>query len=275
MSCFKRFGCALRFGLPAVVLLPAALIAAERPKESLPPKGAPKGAAVDIFSAIEAGQVEARLITKDSSQCRLMVTNKTDKPLSVRLPEAFAGVPILAQLPNNFNNNNFNNNRRNAPQGVGIGNPFFNLPNQGNLNRNNNFNRGNNFFNILPEKVGQWKLSSVCLDHGKPEPRPLMKYEIQPLAEYTQKPGVAQVCAMLGRGEISQRTAQLAAWHLNNDMSWEKLAGMRRKLALGTEPTYSRRELDAGKEAAEKAVESAKKSRPARRGKATSLSTTP
>jgi len=271
MSCFRRFGCVLRFGLPAVMLLPMALIAAERPKESPQPTGTP----VDIFSAIEAGQIEARLITKDSSQCRLMVKNKTDKLLSVRLPEAFAGVPVLAQWPNNFNNNQGNNNRQDALQGVGVGNPIFNqpgnggpvfnLPNQGNP-------RGNNFFSIPPEKVGQLKLSSVCLDHGKPEPRPAARYEIKPLAEYTQKPGVAQVCVMLGRGEISQRTAQLAAWHLNNDMSWEKLADMRRKLATGTELVYSRKQLDAGKEAAEKAVELAKKSRPANRGEATSLS---
>ena len=271
MSCFRRFGCVLRLGLPAVVLLPVALIAAERRKES----PGPAGAAVDIFSAIEAGQIEARLIAKDSSKGRLMIKNKTGKLMTVRLPEAFAGVPVLAQWPNNFNNNQGNNNQGNTLQGVGIGNPLFNrpgnqrpifnLPNQGNP-------QGINFFSIPPEKVAKLKLNSVCLDYGKPEPRPAAKYEIKPLAEYTRKPGVAEVCAMLGRGEISQRAAQLAAWHLNNDMSWEKLAGMRRKLALGTEPTYSRKELDAGKEAAKLAIQSAKKSHPARHGKATSLS---
>ena len=83
---------------------------------------------------------------------------------------------------------------------------------------------------------------------------------------------MAEICAMLGRGQISQRVAQLAAWHLNNDVSWKKLTGLRRKLTLGTEPTYSRKELDAGKEAAEKAVEAAEKAQQSKSAEETSSS---
>ncbi|RMF86799.1 MAG: hypothetical protein D6741_21435, partial [Planctomycetota bacterium] len=62
------------------------------------PKNSPAPeAAVDMFKAIEAGQIEVQLIPKDSTECRVIVKNKTDKPLTVGLPQAFAGVPVLAQ----------------------------------------------------------------------------------------------------------------------------------------------------------------------------------
>jgi hypothetical protein len=73
-----------------------------------------------------------------------------------------------------------------------------------------------------------------------------MKYEIRPIEEATNKPAVAEVCRMLGRGELDQRVAQVAAWHLNNDMSWEKLTNMRFKYANGmTKPYFAPEEVRA------------------------------
>ena len=46
---------------------------------------------------MEKGQIAVKLIPKDSTQCRVLIENKTDKPLTVKLPETFAGVPVLAQ----------------------------------------------------------------------------------------------------------------------------------------------------------------------------------
>lgn len=268
-------------GLIAVLLVPAVLTATDR-HQSRPP---PKGEVVEIFSGIENGQLEVQLIPKGSSKCRLMVKNKTDKPLSVMLPQAFAGVPVLAQFQNNFNQNNLNQN--NVPQAVGVG-PFanpgmgpamMNVPgvNQGGPNMHGPARGGPNMFpgplfNVPPEKVGKLKLKSVCLDYGKPNPRPQIKYEIKPIASYTDKPGVAEVCAMLGRGEIRQQTAQLAAWHLNNDKSWKELAGIRHKVTFGTAPTYARKELEAAKKAAEQAVKLADERRKPSAGKSDSLS---
>ena len=77
---------------------------------------------------------------------------------------------------------------------------------------------------------------------------------------------------MLGQGKISQRVAQLAAWHLNNDMSWRQLADLRRRVANGTEPLYTQAELRAGKQAAESAVELAEKRKRPSTGKKGSLS---
>ena len=101
------------------------------------------------------------------------------------------------------------------------------------------------------------KLTSVCLEPGKPDPRAAMPYEVRPLADVTDKPEVVELCRMLGRNEVSQRAAQAAAWHLNNDMSWDELTSLRRKTAVSaiTKPFFTRRELAEGKKVAETARE--------------------
>ena len=57
----------------------------------------PNAQTVEMFAAIEKGDIAVKLIPKDSTQCQVLIENKTDKPLNVKLPEAFAGVPVLAQ----------------------------------------------------------------------------------------------------------------------------------------------------------------------------------
>ncbi|NQU23049.1 MAG: hypothetical protein HQ567_17365 [Candidatus Nealsonbacteria bacterium] len=253
----RRFCCTpwflWSFVWTVAVLVPATLLAGDSPRK----KTLPKGEVVQIFPAAEKGVIDVELIAKGSAKCRLIVTNKTDRPLNVQLPEAFAGVPVLGQqgiMGNDFMQNN------NAPQQLGVGpggnrNNFMNPgmmnvqgPNQGGPN----LGRGL-LFNLPPEKVCRLRLQSVCLEHGKPDPKPLIKYQIKPIDEVTDKPEVVEVCAMLGRGEIPQRIAQLAAWHLANDMTWKQLGQIRP--AFITKPTYSQKELAAAKKVVEKVAE--------------------
>ena len=72
---------------PAMVVLsmgPAIGSAAER-------SGKPRadGEQIDLFVAMQQGQVDVQFIPQDENRCRLLVTNKTDKPLSVKLPDSF------------------------------------------------------------------------------------------------------------------------------------------------------------------------------------------
>ena len=113
----------------------------------------------------------------------------------------------------------------------------------------------------------QVKVETVCLDHGNPPPRPAIKYTIQPMTAVTNKAGLAEVCEMLGRHNISHRAAQLAAWHLSNGMSWQALADLRTPQAFGSTPSYTRDEVAAAKKAVEKAVEIHKQRQQAEAGK--------
>ncbi|PQO31773.1 hypothetical protein C5Y97_20415 [Blastopirellula marina] len=114
----------------------------------------------------------------------------------------------------------------------------------------------------MPEKVQKIKVQGVCLDHGLEDPDPKIPYELKPIEAYTTKPGVAELCHLLGSGELNQRSAQAAAWHLNNGMSWEELANKRIHHLIGPDtPYFSRQELQVAYKAAEyaKEVEKARK----------------
>lgn len=83
-------------------------------------------------------------------------------------------------------------------------------------------------FRVEPDKSRKLKVPCVCLEHGKPDPNPRMKYQIVPIEQVNADPRVAKLCELLGEGKIAQNTAQAAAWHLANGVSWEELARMNR-----------------------------------------------
>jgi len=104
---------------------------------------------------------------------------------------------------------------------------------------------GGGFFNVAPEKTGKMKVTTVCLEHGKTEPSPRMKYTIKPITALTSDPRVIEVCKMVGRGEVPQNAGQAAAWHLANGLSWQELATKDRvRSRLGTIKYFSPQELN-------------------------------
>ena len=81
-------------------------------------------------------------------------------------------------------------------------------------------------FRIAPKREFKRALTTVCLEHGRPDPNPKMAYTIIPLDKVTKDGRVHALCEALGSGQIAQNTAQAAAWHLTDDLSWQKLASM-------------------------------------------------
>jgi hypothetical protein len=82
-------------GLALLVVGAAAVVPAfaQQPGASSPTALPP-----DVLAAEAAGEVELRLIANDSRSAQILVTNRSTRPLTLRLPAAFAGVPILAQM---------------------------------------------------------------------------------------------------------------------------------------------------------------------------------
>jgi hypothetical protein len=224
----------------------------------------PANETVNMFEAMEAGQIEVKLIPKDSTQGRVFIQNKTKKPLNVKLPEAFAATPVLAQMMGGGGGGQGMGGGMGGMGGGGGG--FFNVP-MGGMGMGGmggmgmpgmgmgGMGGGGGFFNVPAEKEGNFKVPCMCLEHGKPEPRAAMTYKLAPIESLSTKPGVEALCRLLGYGKISQRAAQVAAWHLNNDMSWETLANKRIEHADGSsEPYFSQEELRAGMSLANQAL---------------------
>jgi hypothetical protein len=273
----------LRYGPRLTILAAAFFVSALLPAAEAKRNVAAKPAdvprtQVELFAAIESGQIEVKVYPRDSRQLRLVVTNKTTEPLSIAMPEAFAAVPVLAQIGmggmnppgqttsnrsgkdaqplgtgSPWNMNMFGNQMGNG-LGNGMGNGLFNIGNGANQPR---FPRA--FFNVEPEKVGQMKLRTVCLAHGKPTPNAHMAYEVKPLSQVTTKPGVYELCALLGNEEIGQAAIQAAAWNLANDMSWSKLARVQsRGLLMINDALFTPGQIREGQRLAERALYAAK-----------------
>lgn len=194
---------------------------------------------VELFAAQEDGTLEVRFIPKNSSQATLILKNKTDKPLQVQLPAAFAGVPVLAQLvgggqggfggqQGGFGGQQGGIGVGGGNQGVGGGLGGGGLGGGGfgggGLGGQGGFGGGGGVFNVAPEATGKIRVATVCLEHGKNDPNPRIPYTIKPIEEFTKDPHVTELCRMLGRGEIDQTSAQAAAWHIANGLSWQELA---------------------------------------------------
>jgi hypothetical protein len=242
----------------SILLLATTLAAAERhARRGKIGEYNPAAKTVEMFAAIEKGDISVRLIPKDSTESQVLIKNETDQPLNVKLPDAFAGVPVLAQFGGaggggagggghhgNHNGNSSGGGNQNQGMGGGMGGMMGGM---------------GGMFNVPPEKVGKFKVPTVCLDHGKAEPRPAIPYTIKPIESYSSKPGVREVCQMLGNGQVNQHAAQAAAWHLNNGMTWEQLAAKRvRHLNGQSRPYFSPAEIQGGMQLATSAVRAAK-----------------
>jgi hypothetical protein len=248
--------CGPAAGVAILLSLPL-FLSADRGNPQVKPRDAEKWESVEMFAAMEAGDIEVKLIAKSDAEAQIRIRNKTDRPLSVRLPDAFAGVPALAQIFPAANARNRTASSRNNQKNQVIGGPmnplgqrpgaapFGNQPgvnfNQNPFNQNNAFNRpGIGFFNVAPEAEGKFKVEAVCLEHGKANPRSSVPYEIKKLETVTSDAEVREFFAYLGenRQRISHAAPQAAAWHLANHLDWKTLAGKRLVHASGASEPY-------------------------------------
>ena len=252
MTSCNRTGLSLKLMLAAVLIFSVTIASAAERKGRRLKAGEynPDNESVEMFAAMEAGQIEVKLIHKDSTRARIIIKNKSDKPLNVELPKAFAGVPVLAQ---------FGGGQQGGGGGGGQGGGQQSSGGGGGGGGQQGGGQGGGqggFFNVPAEKVGQVRVACVCLEHGKDEPRPAIPYDIKPITAFTSDPAVHELCRMLGEGKLDQRAAQAAAWHLANGMSWEELAAKQIKRLNGPSyPYFSRQEIMAGIQIANHSIE--------------------
>jgi len=77
---------------------------------------------------------------------------------------------------------------------------------------------------VEPDRPRKFTVATLCLEHGKPDPNPRMKYRVVRLSEVNPSPEVAELCKAVAMGKIHQNTAQAAAWHIANGLSWDELS---------------------------------------------------
>jgi hypothetical protein len=180
---------------------------------------APAADAVDFFQALEDQQVDAKFIAKNDHDARLLITNKTKQAINVKLPEAFAGVP-LAQFGGGARGGGGGGARGGGGGGgqqqqVGGGG--------GGIGAQGGGGGGGGFFSIPPEETAKINFEVVCLDHGMRSPNGSAAYKIVPADEHLD-PAFVELLKAFGRGELQHGAVQAAAWHLNSGLTWDQLA---------------------------------------------------
>ena len=192
---------------------------------------------VEMFAAMEAGEIKVELIPRDATRSNIFVTNLRDEALAVQMPQAFAGVPVLAQFGGGgggFGGGGNQGGRGGGQGGQGGGQGLGGGTGGGQGGGGQGGGGlggggggggglGGGVFNIPPGKRGRLQVATVCLEFDKVDPRPSMEYKIIPISEFTSDPVVVEICKMLANDEISQQVAQAAAWHRTDNKSWEEL----------------------------------------------------
>ena len=234
---------------------------------------------IELFDGIQAKQLEVKVIALGSNRANVIIQNKTPEPVMVRLPEVFAAVPLLGQFGGQFG---AGGGQGGGLLGAGQGGGQFGAGQGGGLNGGQGSGGqglgggfvggqggggqfgaggggqvggglfgggggGRGMFRVEVDRPGKLQVEMVCLEHGKPDPNPRMKYTIVPLERLNADPKVTELCKLLAEGNVKQNIAQAAAWHIANGMTWDALAKKNRRESqyTGNEKYFTRDELRA------------------------------
>ncbi|MEO1993498.1 MAG: hypothetical protein ABGW78_16305 [Pirellulales bacterium] len=201
-------------------------------------------ASVNILDAEAQGLVVIKYIANNAQSAQIVIENKTKKPLTLQLPAAFAGVPILAQMGmGGMGGMGGGMGGMGGGAGGGLGAAAAQSTGGGGMGgmqggmggmqggmggmqggMGGMGGMGGGMFAIPPEKVKVVRVATVCLEYGKPEPNQRMPYKLVEVTKVSSSPHLSSILQALGRGQISQKVAQAAAWHITDGLSWSQLA---------------------------------------------------
>ena len=199
------------------------------------PKFDPTAEKIEFFKGMEEGQLETKFIPKDANGGFLLVTNTTEEPVTVELPEAFVAVQVLKQFGGmgggGMGGGGMGGGGQNQNVGGGMGG--------GGMG-------GGGFFSIPPERTVRVPYVSACLNHGKPDPSARLEYKLVPVEEYTKDEVLTELIRMVGSGRVNQHSAQAAIWNRTDNMSWQDLASKSTRGILSVEYYFAPQNIQEG-----------------------------
>jgi hypothetical protein len=121
---------------------------------------------------------------------------------------------------------------------------------------------GPGIFSVPSDSTVKIPLTTVCLSHGKPDPRPRVKYRLVKLEDFSDDPVLHETLTLFAAGNVDIETAQAAAWHLTDKMSWEELRHKQiERMLFEPEPFFGQGKVDAAEELIRQAQANAKMAR--------------
>ena len=231
------------------------------------PKFDPSAERVEFFKGMEDGQLETRFVPKDANGGFLLVTNTTEEPITVDLPDAFVAVQVLKQFGGGGmggggmggggmggggmggggqggggGNQNAGGGMGGGGGGGGMGGGGMGGGGMGGGGQGG----GGGFFSIPPERTVRVPYVSACLNHGKPDPSARLEYKLVPVDKYTDDKVLAELIRMVGTGRVNQHSAQAAIWTRTDNMSWQELAAKHVRGILSVEYYFNSKNIQEG-----------------------------
>lgn len=226
------------------------------------PKFDPTAEQVEFFEGVESGVFEYKVIARGPEGGSILVTNTTDKPLSVQMPDAFVTVSVLKQfgggggglggglggggggLGGGLGGGGQGGGQQN--QGGGLGGGGGGGLGGGGLGGGGlgGGGFGGGLQSIPPDKTITMKYVSTCLNHGKPDPTARGRFKIVKVEDYTDSPVLQELITMVGTGRMAPKAAQAAVWNVTDNMSWQQLAAKGVRDHLGQyHPFFQRQDI--------------------------------
>ena len=223
------------------------------------PKFDPTADRVGLFDGINSGQLESQFVPRGAQGGFILLSNKSDQPLTVELPEAFVAVQVLKQ----FGGGGLGGG---GLGGGGLGGGGLGGGGQGgNQNTGGGFGGGGGglgggglgggqgggglggqgFFSIPPERTVKVPYVSACLNHGKADPSPNLNYKLVAVEEYTQDPVLSELIRMTATGRVNPQAVQAAIWTRTDNLTWQQLASKGVQAIHGRVPYFKPEELGA------------------------------
>lgn len=206
----------------------------------------PTAEQVDLFDAMDKGLVKVKLVPKSSLKGSVFFENTTQKPLTIKFPAGMAATQILPQGgagigggPAGGGGGGFGGGGLGGGGGQAMGGGLGGggLGGGGGFGGGGGGLGGGGVFSVPAERIAQVPWTSVCLEHGKTEPRSTMTYKLVKLEDQVKDPVVRQLVVGLAKNEIGQDAAQCAVWHKANGLTWEQLAS--KTVKLPGQPAYA------------------------------------
>jgi len=234
---------------------------------------------VEMFQAMEQGLLTVDYIGKDAKEANLIFKNKGNDPINVVLPATFGALPVLAQgmmgmggmggggmggmmggggmggMGGGGMGGMMGGGGMGGGQGMGGGmggmggGGMGGMMGGGGMGGMGGMGGGGmgGMMRVEPDNPRKMTVATLCLNHGKADPNPRMKYKVVRLAEVNDSPVIEEFCKALAAGKVSQNTAQAAAWHVANGLSWQELVRKPRVISeyTGVEMYFSGFEVQA------------------------------
>ena len=193
---------------------------------------------VELFAAARSGQIQLAVVPQSYSLMTLRVRNNTSGTLRVLLPEYSGRDPHFALADTTGAATKWHASqpgptitagprwfprdwaRRWRDRGPTVSRPAGRvLPTS-----HAAASRAPRTWTLAAREMIQIQVPCFCLEYGKPDPNRRIPYQVVELQDLNDQPAVQELLKRFGQGDLDQRIAQLAAWHVANGVPWQMLA---------------------------------------------------